>query len=194
MSMSQNSIKILKNQSKWQKRKRVLLLGFLIIIILFAFSFILFHFMKDDTVSLNSENELIKPIEVKEQVQDLSGDHLESPIDSSKNTLEQIFKRDDAKTEPNISENTGKTPIKLLPKEDISVAPKVIKVEIPKKLPEISKPPTAVIKSVPSTATKVDTASSSTARLDKPFKIDSMDAIILLELDIPVSQDNASTQ
>lgn len=193
MSMSQNSIKILKNQSKWQKRKRFLILSLLVIAILLTFSFSLFYLMKDDSVSVHSENDVIKSHSIKDDIQDLQGVHLDSKSDQSENSIDQLFKIAQDKLSSKEDNSVLLNKQKIVEKDKTEPTnKKALAVEIPKKLPIQSEQVPTTIKNVPSTKAKSDASPAAQKRLDQPFKIDSMDAIILLELDVPVSSDTTS--
>jgi hypothetical protein len=190
MPMSPNSIKIIKNQSKRQKLKRLMKLSSLIVGTIIFAGVVIFYLRPDTPLSLNTTNEHTD--KNTESLHDLQGVDISSQASDSPDSFEHLFNQQNEKASIDTSKVLALDPQKKpQPSEKIKAESILQKpstqIEIPKKLSTPAKDlaPKA-IKNVPNIKV-TEPLKASQPSFNQPLKIDSIDAIILLELDMPVS-------
>lgn len=190
MPMSPNSIKIIKNQSKRQKLKRLMKLSSLIVGTIIFAGVVIFYLRPDTPLSLNTTNEHTD--KNTESLHDLQGVDISSQASDSPDSFERLFNQQDQKLSTDTSKVLALDPQKKpQPSEKIKAESILQKpstqIEIPKKVSTPAKDlaPKA-IKNVPNIKV-TEPLKASQPSFNQPLKIDSIDAIILLELDMPVS-------
>ena len=193
--MSQHSIKILKNQSKQQKVKRFIKLSSVVLGIIISGGILLLYLIPENPVSVHFEAESKKNIYEQNQQEDLPGIDLKANDVNSQNSFDYIFSREQDHQPSSTAQPVLSKIIKELPainkKDTVKPTRHSVKIEIPKKAPIHNintKKQTLSIKEAPKTKIKSNPKHPVPHQLAQPFKIDSIDAIILLELDMPVSQ------
>ena len=188
--MSPNSIKILKNQSKRQKLKRLIQLSLIVLSTFFFVGIIIFYLLPDTPVSFHTTDE--NTDKNTEMQNDLQGVDIKSQTSDSQDSFERLFNQQDQKLSTDTSKASAldsqkkPQPSEKIKAESILQQPST-QIEIPKKASTPAKDlaPKA-IKSVPNIKV-TEPVKASQPSFNQPLRIDSIDAIILLELDMPVS-------
>lgn len=188
--MSPNSIKIIKNQSKRQKLKRLMKLSSLIVGTIIFASVTIFYLLPDTPMSLNTTNEHTD--KNTESLHDLQGVDIQSQASDSPDSFEHLFNQQDQKLSTDTSKALALDPQKKPQPSEKSKVESILpkpstQIEIPKKVSTPAKDlaPKA-IKSVPNIKI-TESVKANQPSFNQPLRIDSIDAIILLELDMPVS-------
>lgn len=150
----------------------------------------IFYLLPDTPMSLNTTNEHTD--KNTESLHDLQGVDIQSQASDSPDSFEHLFNQQDQKLSTDTSKALALDPQKKpQPSEKIkveSILPKPsTQIEIPKKVSTPAKDlaPKA-IKSVPNIKI-TESVKANQPSFNQPLRIDSIDAIILLELDMPVS-------
>lgn len=180
--MSQNSIKILKNQPIWKRKRYRFLLILIIIGLVLSCGLFLYYlgFDSRDSFSLESDSQHVQ--QAKESIKDLQGVELKSENTNSSSSFDQLFSKESSE---HISSSITSS----------ASRGSAIEVKIPKKLPiQVERPQQRTTNTQIPVIVKVAPSKqgmkspSDPPKLNQPFKIDSIDAVILLELDMPVLQ------
>lgn len=191
--MSQNSIKILKNQSKRQKLKRIVLLSSIFLGIICSCGLLFLYLIPDNPVSYHFETESKGNVQDRDHLEDLSGVDLKTHDINQQNSFDHIFSKNTDHPHASSAQPTLPEVIKKLPSVSTHNIKKqsnsLTKIDIPKKASTKDTQQIATsVKAIPKNKVKSDNKQTTANQLTQPFKIDSIDAIILLELDMPVSQ------
>jgi hypothetical protein len=190
MPMSPNSIKILKNQSKRQKLKRLIQLSLIVLSTFFFVGVIIFYLLPDTPVSFHTTDEHTD--KNSEMQNDLQGVDIKSQTSDSQDSFERLFNQQDQKlstdtSKASVLDSQKKTQLSEKTKVESILQQPSTQIEIPKKASTSTKDlaPKA-IKNVPNIKV-TEPVKANQPSFNQPLRIDSIDAIILLELDMPVS-------
>ena len=191
--MSQHSIKILKNQSKQQKVKRFIKLSSVVLGMIISGGILIFYLLPDTPVSFDAADETKdKNIQMQTDLQEVE---ITTDSSDSKDNFEHLFNHQDKKQIPLetsniIASNPEKKTVQLAKTEKTIVKElntphkNPTKINIPQKVSIQQKDiSTKIVKQIPSTKIKTEQVNVSPTSFNQPLKIDSLDAIILLELD-----------
>ena len=188
--MSPNSIKILKNQSKRQKLKRLIQLSLIVLSTFFFVGVIIFYLLPDTPVSFHTTDEHTD--KNSEMQNDLQGVDIKSQTSDSQDSFERLFNQQDQKlstdtSKASVLDSQKKTQLSEKTKVESILQQPSTQIEIPKKASTSTKDlaPKA-IKNVPNIKI-TEPVKANQPSFNQPLRIDSIDAIILLELDMPVS-------
>lgn len=160
-----NSIKILKNQSKWQKRKQLIFINLAALLTAISCSILVFYLIQESPIIFNTENEThnnnidtVSSINIQE-----NDVFLENPFTniSNKENIQQ----------PDIPRKQTQASVFILPQQLITS---------PREKPQNNTVQNIVKKLPPSILNE-------TPSLTQTIKFDSIDVITLLELDMPIS-------